>query len=86
MKKTDAIIEIKDNGPGIKDAIKEHIFEPFFTTKEIGKGTGLGLSISYFIITEHHKGTISVNSQYGKGATFIIRLPMTGDRQFPLEI
>jgi two-component system NtrC family sensor kinase len=85
-KKSDVIIEISDNGPGIKDTIKDHIFEPFFTTKEIGKGTGLGLSVSYFIITEHHKGKISVSSHYGKGATFKIRLPMAGERQISLDI
>lgn len=86
LRKTEAVIEVSDNGPGIKDSVKDHIFEPFFTTKEVGKGTGLGLSVSYFIITEHHKGNISVDSQYGKGATFRIRLPMTGDRQFSLDI
>lgn len=85
-KKSEVIIELKDNGPGIKDAIKDHIFEPFFTTKEVGKGTGLGLSVSYFIITEHHKGKISLSSQYGKGATFKIRLPLTGERQISLDI
>lgn len=85
-RKNEIVIEISDNGPGIKDNIKDHIFEPFFTTKDFGKGTGLGLSVSYFIISEHHKGTISVTSQYGKGATFKIRLPMTGDRQFSLDI
>jgi signal transduction histidine kinase len=85
-KKSEVIIEIKDNGPGIKEAVKDHIFEPFFTTKEVGKGTGLGLSVSYFIITEHHKGKISVSSHYGKGATFKIRLPLTGERQISLDI
>ncbi len=85
-KKSDIVIEISDNGPGMKDNVKDHIFEPFFTTKEVGKGTGLGLSVSYFIITEHHKGKISVSSHYGKGATFKIRLPMSGDRQFSLDI
>lgn len=85
-KKSDIVIEVSDNGPGIKDNVKDHIFEPFFTTKEVGKGTGLGLSVSYFIITEHHKGKISVSSHYGKGATFKIRLPMAGERQFSLNI
>jgi two-component system, NtrC family, sensor kinase len=85
-KKSDIVIEISDNGPGMKDNVKDHIFEPFFTTKEVGKGTGLGLSVSYFIITEHHKGKISVSSHYGKGATFKIRLPMTSDHQFSLDI
>ena len=86
LKKSEIIIDFSDNGPGIKDAHKTHIFEPFFTTKEVGKGTGLGLSVSYFIITEHHKGKISLSSQYGKGATFKIRLPLPGERQFSLDI
>lgn len=82
----EAIIDITDNGPGIKDTHKSHIFEPFFTTKEVGKGTGLGLSVTYFIITEHHKGKISVQSHPGKGATFKIKLPIIGDRQITLDI
>jgi PAS domain S-box-containing protein len=86
LKKSEIVIDVSDNGPGIKDVNKGHIFEPFFTTKEIGKGTGLGLSVSYFIITEHHKGKISVSSQYGKGTAFKIRLPLTGERQFSLDI
>lgn len=85
-RKSDVIIEVSDNGPGIKENIKDHIFEPFFTTKDVGKGTGLGLSVSYFIITEHHKGKISVSSHHGKGATFKIRLPMNGERQFSFDI
>ena len=68
-------IEIEDNGPGMNDKIKNRIFEPFFTTKEPGEGTGLGLSVAYMIITTNHSGTISVNSEVGKGTTFIIRLP-----------
>ncbi len=68
-------IEVTDNGPGMDDSVKKRLFEPFFTTKTIGLGTGLGLSVSYFIITENHKGTMSVDSQPGKGTTFIIRIP-----------
>ena len=49
-------ISIKDNGPGMDEAVRKRIFEPFFTTKPIGVGTGLGLSVSYFIITENHGG------------------------------
>jgi signal transduction histidine kinase len=52
------------------------VFEPFYTTKEVGMGTGLGLSVSYFIVTEDHGGTMSVESAPGKGATFIVRLPI----------
>jgi two-component system, NtrC family, sensor kinase len=71
-----AWIRIADNGPGITPEVRRHIFEPFFTTKEVGQGTGLGMSISYFIITEHHRGTIDIDSSPGKGAAFIIRLPL----------
>lgn len=71
-----AVIRIEDNGPGIPDSVRKRIFEPFFTTKEIGVGTGLGLSVSYFIITNHHKGALEVESEPGKGTAFIIRIPV----------
>ncbi|MBU2913432.1 ATP-binding protein [Reichenbachiella agariperforans] len=67
-------ISIQDNGTGMTEEVREKIFDPFFTTKDIGKGTGLGLSISHGII-EKHNGTIKVESEVGKGTTFIIRLP-----------
>ena len=54
------------------------VFDPFFTTKPVDIGTGLGMSVSYFIITESHRGTLDVLSEPGKGATFIIRLPLDG--------
>ncbi len=74
----DAIrIEIEDTGPGMDEQTKRRVFEPFFTTKPIGVGTGLGLSVSYYIITDQHRGTISVDSVPGKGARFVIRLPVT---------
>ena len=71
-----AVIHIEDNGPGIPENIRKRIFEPFFTTKGVGVGTGLGLSVSYFIITNHHRGTLEVESELGKGSSFIIRLPI----------
>lgn len=69
-------VEIEDNGPGMPEEIRKRVFEPFFTTKNVGVGTGLGLSVSYFIITENHRGTMEVKSPPGKGACFIIRIPV----------
>ncbi|MGD8842083.1 MAG: HAMP domain-containing sensor histidine kinase, partial [Gammaproteobacteria bacterium] len=71
-------LEVTDNGPGMTEDIAKHLFEPFFTTKPVGVGTGLGLSVAYFIVTEQHRGTISVDTAPGKGARFIIRLPREG--------
>jgi two-component system NtrC family sensor kinase len=65
-----------DTGSGISEENLEKIFDPFFTTKETGHGVGLGLAISYGIIKEHG-GSISVESEVGKGTTFTIRLPVT---------
>lgn len=69
-------IEIEDNGPGMDEDTKNRIFEPFFTTKPLGEGTGLGLSVSYMIITNNHKGKMTVESEIGKGTKFIIQLPL----------
>jgi PAS domain S-box-containing protein len=66
---------LADDGPGITKEDLGHIFDPFFTTKEVGKGTGLGLSICHGIITAHN-GRIYAESKPGKGATFIIELPL----------
>ncbi|HUU52091.1 MAG TPA: cache domain-containing protein [Candidatus Heimdallarchaeota archaeon] len=73
----DLIIDFEDTGPGIREEDKKKIFDPFFTTKEVGQGTGLGLSISYSIIRKH-QGTIDVQSTFGEGATFTIKLPIAG--------
>jgi len=72
----DAVLEIRDNGPGIAEDVRERIFEPFFTTKEVGQGTGLGLSVSYYIVTTMHKGSIRVDSTPGEGAVFTVMLPL----------
>jgi PAS domain S-box-containing protein len=66
-------IKVSDTGSGIPKENLSRIFDPFFTTKEVGKGTGLGLNVAYNII-QKHKGTIDVESEVGKGTTFIIRL------------
>jgi CheY-like chemotaxis protein len=70
-------ISIQDNGPGIPEEHLRRLFDPFFTTKEIGKGTGLGLSLCYGYIKEQG-GTITPMSEVGKGATFLIALPIPG--------
>jgi len=74
----EVVAEVKDNGGGIPDDIREKIFQPFFTTKEPGKGTGLGLSVSSKII-EEHKGRIEVESEVGEGTTFRVILPTIQD-------
>ncbi|MDY7033878.1 MAG: ATP-binding protein, partial [Thermodesulfobacteriota bacterium] len=68
-------IRISDTGTGIPEEIRSQIFDPFFTTKEVGKGTGQGLAISYSVIVEKHGGTISFETEMGKGTTFTIKLP-----------
>ena len=68
-------ISFTDDGLGIKPDNFRHIFDPFFTTKEPGKGTGLGLSISYGIVNVHN-GRIYATSEPGKGATFVVELPL----------
>jgi signal transduction histidine kinase len=70
-------IRIADNGDGIPESIMKQIFNPFFTTKPTGEGTGLGLSLSYDIVTKVHGGNIKVESEEGKGAEFIIQLPLS---------
>ncbi len=67
---------LADDGPGILAENRGHLFDPFFTTKEVGRGTGLGLSICHGIITEHG-GQIYAESELGKGATFIVELPVS---------
>jgi two-component system NtrC family sensor kinase len=67
-------IQVHDSGPGIPGEALSKIFDPFFTTKDVGRGSGLGLFIVHEII-EEHDGCIAVDSEPGKGSTFLIRLP-----------
>lgn len=70
-----ALVEIRDNGPGIPEAVRERLFQPFFTTKAIGKGTGIGLMTSRRIVVGRHGGSIEVHSQPGD-TRFQVRLPL----------
>ena len=71
-----SIIEITDNGIGIKDDDKHKIFAPFFTTKSSYKsGSGIGAYVVKRIIEENHKGKIRFNSTYMQGTSFVIELP-----------
>lgn len=68
-------VAMTDTGIGITEESKKRIFEPFFTTKKMGEGTGLGLAICEKIIKEH-SGRIEIESEVGKGSTFLISLPI----------
>jgi PAS domain S-box-containing protein len=71
-----ALLKVADHGTGIDPAILGRIFEPFFTTRQVGegKGTGLGLAVCHAIVTSHG-GTLTVESEVGKGSTFRVELP-----------
>lgn len=69
-------IAIADTGLGISESIQKQIFNPFFTTKPIGKGTGMGMAISYQIITDKHGGRLTCFSTLGRGAEFVIHIPI----------
>ncbi|OQX20338.1 MAG: hypothetical protein BWK76_01820 [Desulfobulbaceae bacterium A2] len=71
-------IRVSDTGTGIPEKIRQRIFEPFFTTKEVGKGTGQGLTIVHDVVVKKLGGIIQLESEVGRGSTFIIRLPLEG--------
>ncbi|MCK5195434.1 MAG: PAS domain-containing sensor histidine kinase, partial [Desulfobulbaceae bacterium] len=73
--KKNALIEIQDTGYGIPKENLDHIFDPFFTTKGEGEGIGLGLSIVYGV-TKNHEGNIKIDSEVGKGSSFILNFPI----------
>ncbi|MEX0602933.1 MAG: ATP-binding protein, partial [Bacteroidota bacterium] len=72
------VVTVSDSGRGISEDNREKIFEPFFTTKEVGRGTGLGLWVSYGIV-KNFDGDILLESTPGKGSTFTVVLPRTGE-------
>ncbi|MCC6489655.1 MAG: PAS domain S-box protein [Candidatus Hydrogenedentes bacterium] len=69
-------LSISDTGCGIPDEHLDRIFDPFFTTKPLGEGTGLGLSTVHGLVTSLG-GAIAVNSEVGKGTSFVVYLPLT---------
>jgi len=76
------VIAVKDNGPGVPQAVQSKLFQPFYSTKE--EGTGLGLSIASRVV-EEHGGWIDLKSIEGQGATFIITLPLREGARWELS-
>jgi PAS domain S-box-containing protein len=68
------VATVSDTGIGMSEEVKNKLFQPFFTTKEIGKGTGLGTCISFGIVKDY-SGSISVETEEGKGSCFTVRFP-----------
>ncbi len=69
-------IRVQDTGTGIPARVRDRVFDPFFTTKAVGKGTGQGLAIARSVVVDKHGGTISFETEEGRGTTFIVRLPV----------
>ena len=74
----DIILEVSDNGHGIRESRMNKIFEPFYTTKSVGKETGLGLSLSYSMIKDNG-GEITVSSEEKEGTNFTIVFPVMNE-------
>jgi len=71
------LVRVRDTGTGIPEKARDRVFDPFFTTKGVGKGTGQGLALARSVIVDKHGGTITFETQMGKGTCFVIRLPLS---------
>jgi PAS domain S-box-containing protein len=68
-------VQVSDNGTGIALKNQSKVFDPFFTTKEVGRGTGQGLAISRSVMVDRHGGSLTFETEIGRGTTFFVRLP-----------
>ncbi len=73
------LVTVADTGCGIPEGIRTKVFDPFFTTKGVGRGTGQGLAIARSVVVERHKGTLTFESELGKGTSFYVRLPVESE-------
>lgn len=71
----EAVVVVRDTGPGISPEVRRHLFDPFYSGRRAGRGLGMGLAKCWRIIT-NHGGTLEVESEHEQGATFTIRLPL----------
>lgn len=84
IEKSNVVIAISDSGTGIPLSVRSRIFDPFFTTKGVGKGTGQGLALAHSVVVEQHGGSISFDTEPGKGTTFYVRIPMSAPKAEPV--
>jgi signal transduction histidine kinase len=73
-------LSVRDTGIGMSEELKSQVFLPFFTTKDVHEGTGLGLAVVHGIVTSHG-GSITFETEKGKGTRFLIRLPLESPEQ-----
>ncbi|MEA2290413.1 MAG: two-component system, NtrC family, sensor kinase [Solirubrobacteraceae bacterium] len=69
-------ISLADTGAGIPAEVAARVFDPFFTTKEVGRGTGQGLALARTMVVERHGGSLTFETEPGRGTTFHVRLPI----------